>query len=177
MRTLVCGDIHCKPWLLDKAISTTKWDKFVFLGDACDNWGASQEDNIDILSKLITYKKEYGENFVWLLGNHDWGYYDDTIKLTGHILRMSSSVRAILEESIDLWDLFYSDGKYIYSHAGISSEFLAETRNIGYKELKTRRGYSNPLNNVGAACAGSSPVPSLLWARPQEIHHFPLDEQ
>lgn len=175
MRILVCGDIHCKPFILKSAITATPWDIFVFLGDACDNFGANQENNLEILSQIIELKKEYGEKFVWLLGNHDWGYYDDTIGMTGHILAGSANVHHLLKENIDLWDLFYAKDKFIFSHAGISADFLPLTREIPYKELKSVIGVNNPMNEVGYACGGYSKTPSLLWARPSEVKPLATD--
>ena len=104
MRLLVCGDIHCKPYILTRAVYATQWDKFVFLGDACDNWDATQEDNIGIIQELISYKASYGDKFVWLLGNHDWGYYDDSVRMSGHILPGEANVCHLLKDNIDLWD-------------------------------------------------------------------------
>lgn len=176
MKTLVCGDIHCKPYMLTRALGCRKWDRFVFLGDACDNFGATQEDNIQIIKLLIETKKKYGDKFIWLIGNHDWGYYDDSINMSGHITAGSSSVEYLLKENRDLWDLFFCDGKRIYSHAGISLSFIHETSKIPAKELKENIGANNPMNNVGFACGGYSSAPSLLWARPEEIEKLPLED-
>lgn len=175
MRILVCGDIHCKPYILTSALKATKWDLFVFLGDACDNFGATQEDNIEIIKLLIKTKKKYGDKFIWLLGNHDWGYYDDTVNMTGHIKAGSANIHHLLKENTELWDLFHAEGKYLFSHAGISADFLTLTRDIPYKDLKNNTGANNPMNQVGYSCGGDSPMPSLLWARPNEVITLPLD--
>lgn len=169
MKTLVCGDLHCKPYLLDIALSSTTWDKFVFLGDACDNWGASQEDNIQIIKKLIETKQKYGEKFIWLIGNHDWGYFDDSLRISGHIHAGSANICHLLEESIKDWDIFHSDGFCIYSHAGFSRQFLLDTQNTPIRLLKEARGLNNPLNRVGYHSGGDSLAPSPIWARPSEL--------
>ena len=175
MRILVCGDLHCKGYALDLALACTKWDLFVFLGDACDNFDATQEDNIRIIKKLIECKKKYGDKFVWLLGNHDWAYYDDSIDLTGHIRAGAANVHYLLKENIDLWDLFYAKDKFIFSHAGIGARFLALVDTIPYKELKSSPGANNPMNEVGYRSGGWSNTPSLLWARPEEVDPLATD--
>jgi len=175
VRILVCGDIHCKPFILPKAVEATNWDIFVFLGDACDNFGATQEDNLEIIKQLADFKKKFGEKFVWLLGNHDWGYYDDTINMSGHILAGSSNVNYLLKEYRDLWDLFYMKDKFIFSHAGVSADFMPLTNSIPYKDLKEKTGANNPMNEVGYACGGTSTAPSLLWARPSEVISLATD--
>lgn len=170
MRIVACGDIHCKPHVLENALKATKWDKFVFLGDACDDWGKTQEDNLRTIKTIIDIKKTYGDKFVWLLGNHDWGYYDDTVNMSGHIRAGEANVCHLLEENIDSWELFYSpNGKIVFSHAGLGLEFLNECHNIPYKKLKRQRGQNNPVNNVGPLAGGWSTAPSLIWARPEEI--------
>jgi len=175
MRILVCGDLHCKPYILESALKATDWDLFVFIGDACDNWGATQEDNLKILNLLLEKKQEYGDKFIWLLGNHDWGYYDTSVRMSGHILAGEANVHYFLKETIDSWDLFYAKNGYVFSHAGISADFLPLTRDISYKELKSSPGINNPLNEVGPACGGDSYTPSLLWARPEEVVALPTD--
>ena len=162
--------------MLTRALGCRKWDRFIFLGDACDNFGATQEDNIQIIKLLIETKKKYGDKFIWLIGNHDWGYYDDSVNMTGHIIAGSSSVEYLLKENREMWDLFFCDGKRIYSHAGISLSFIHETSKIPAKELKENIGVNNPMNNVGFACGGYSSAPSLIWARPDEIEKLPLDD-
>lgn len=175
MKTLVCGDIHCKPELLIRALHATSWDKFVFLGDACDNWGATQEDNLRIIKLLIEIKEKYGEKFVWLMGNHDWGYYDDSIRSSGHILPGAANVMHLLEDAIDMWELFYTDGENLFSHAGMSKSFLQSTLKISMHDLKHSRGINNPLNQVGYASGGTSLTPSFLWARPEEVDTPPKE--
>lgn len=174
MKILVCGDIHCKPDILLAALNARAWDLFVFLGDACDNFGATQSNNIMMIDLLIETKKQYGDKFIWLLGNHDWGYYDDTVNMTGHIKAGSANVHHLLKENIDLWDLFYAKDNYIFSHAGISADFATLTSDIPYKQLKETIGANNPMNEVGYACGGESRTPSLLWARPEEVKPLPL---
>lgn len=173
MRILVCGDIHCKPELIQKATGATKWDKFVFLGDACDNWGATQEDNLNTLQAVKELKEKYGDKFVWLMGNHDWGYYDSTILMTGHIRRNEKIIHDFLVESKDLWELVHFDRQYIFSHAGLSADFVHFTENISFKDMKEIMGYENPVNMVGRESGGYDPAPSFLWARPSEFAPLP----
>lgn len=174
MRFLVCGDIHCKPDILKQAVKSRPWDKFIFLGDACDNWGATQKDNLDTLQAVLDLKHEYGENFIWLLGNHDWGYYDKSIRMSGHIYENEDSVGRFLYQCIELWDIVYAKNGYIFSHAGLTWPALSGLSEVSVRELKHRPGKNNPLNNVGVACGGYSETPSPLWARPSEIIDIPL---
>jgi len=175
MKILVLGDIHCKNNLLFLAkeiFHKRKCDYLVFLGDACDNWGATQSDNALILDDLIQTKKELGDKFVWLLGNHDWGYYAHQ-DMTGHIHNHSVIIYSRLLEHKDDWEVVAQLGKYVFSHAGISKDFA---KNYGgqnvienIKLLKNQTDPYSPLNNVGASCGGYSDIPSPLWIRPEEL--------
>lgn len=173
MKILVCGDIHCKPFLLKQALGCTKWDYFVFLGDACDNWGATQQDNIEMIQLLARVKQKYGDRFVWLIGNHDWGYYDDTVDMSGHIKAGEANVHYLLKENVDNWDLYWQMGNFLFSHAGMSLKFMNTMGDISYTDLKKKIGANNPLNNVGLACGGVSDNPSPLWVRPSEFEPLP----
>lgn len=181
MRILVCGDLHCKVNLLEAALKCTEWDYFVFLGDACDNWGATQEDNIRIIERLIELKDEYGERFIWIIGNHDWGYYDTSYRMSGHIHEGSASIYYLLKDHIKDWQISHHIGRFLFSHAGLSERWLDEVasplanESFAHKpfgtiieELKYKPGLNNPLNNIGLLSNGFSDNPSPLWMRPDE---------
>ena len=177
MKLLVCGDIHCKPDILRKALEATKWDKFIFLGDACDNWGATQEQNIEMVKLLMDMKNKYEDAFVWLLGNHDWGYYDTSVRMSGHILMGESNVHYLMKEAKSMWDLFYFDGptQTLFTHAGMGWDFLKETSGISVYDLRNMPGVNNPLNYIGPSCGGYSLSPSFIWARPDEVDALPTE--
>ncbi len=191
MKTFVFGDIHCKPEILDRNFviaEKLKADKIVFLGDACDEWYCTQQDNINIVEKLIAAKKELGDKFVWLLGNHDWAYYDPSILITGHITEGSSKIRDMLDKNKKMWDLLYDDGFAIYSHAGLEEGFYKEQKDwtiknlsdecnsLDIKGLNTLKKspdeygeFCNPINNIGRSSGGYCNNPSPLWIRPDEF--------
>lgn len=175
VRILVVGDLHCKPNLLTQAVEIyrkRKCDYLVFLGDACDNWGAQQSDNAEIVDALITFKQELKEHFVWLIGNHDWGYYAST-DMTGHIHFHESIIYSRFLEHFDDWEVVAQLGRYVFSHAGISKAFAKAFGGQNVVEnialLKKQTDPYAPLNFVGQACGGYSSNPSPLWARPEEV--------
>lgn len=176
MKILVCGDLHCKPYLLHKALNCTKWDYFVFLGDACDNFGATQEDNLRIIKELIKVKEKYQDKFIWIIGNHDWGYYDSSIDMSGHIHPGEANVHHLLATHKAMWQIYWQKGKYLFSHAGIGQDFVDSIAHTNYSEMKDNPGLNNPLNQVGPACGGYSSAASPLWARPKEIKELPKEE-
>lgn len=175
MKILVLGDIHCKPNLLFMAreiFLKRKCDYLVFLGDACDNFGATQDDNMQIVEDLAQAKAELGEQFVWLIGNHDWGYFHGD-NMTGHIHERESLVQHQFAEHLEDWEVVAKIGKYVFSHAGIGAAFAKEYggHNVieNIKALKKVQNTYNPLDNVGIVCGGYSYKPSPIWIRPQEF--------
>lgn len=177
MKMLVLGDLHCKPWILDAFCQDAEqYDKIIFLGDACDNFGCTQSDNFSTLIAIADYKEKLGDKFVWLLGNHDWGYYDNSVKMSGHIEHDSVLIHDFLKQRKDSWDIVYKGGGYLFSHAGVTNEFIKHPvwrSGMGVAKminrLKAHPGWSNPLNNVGLSCGGYSLVPSPLWMRPEDL--------
>lgn len=175
MRYLVVGDTHCKPHILKEAENSTNWDMMIFLGDACDNWGATQADNIAMVKQLIDMKNKYHGKFVWLIGNHDWGYVDTSVRMSGHIKENEILIHDLLVENINLWNVAAKFDNILFSHAGVSRLFLQElgtdfdncVKAINSLRLSPDRG--NLLNEVGRQCGGFSYTPSPIWARPDEI--------
>lgn len=184
MKILVIGDIHCKPEILMNFYhQADKYDKIVFVGDACDNFGQGQEANIKAITTLSGIKDTLKDKFVWLIGNHDWGYYDDSVDMTGHIKKDSAKVYQLLKDNLDKWDILYEQDGYLFSHAGVCTEFLrhpllCSSRSSEFvktvNNLKNRPGPYNPLNGVGISCGGYQ-TPSPLWMRPSDCEYSQLN--
>ena len=128
MRILVCGDLHCKLNILQRTINkfkAEKFDKVVFLGDYCDDWNAQPEDSYQLVSDLIEFKKEFPDKVILLLGNHDLSewmanhFYCSGFNPTTHFI-----IKNLFEDNQDLFQLTYSDGNHLYSHAGVEVNWL-----------------------------------------------------
>ena len=190
MKALVIGDLHAKTTAFARIINHTKdlgdpYDRIIFVGDACDDWLATIEDNLEMLDMLAATKKHYGDKFIWLLGNHDWAYYDPSIPISGHMLDTDDKVKNFLKEHIQDWSIVYEEEGHLFSHAGVCVDFLRHPLLLSPKhpefldsinKLKYQPEYYNPLNSVGLSCGGQQ-TPSPLWLRPKDIslsHLTPL---
>lgn len=174
-KILACGDIHTKTDLLEKALKVCEWDYFVFLGDACDDWGASQLDNVAAIEKLISLKKEYGDKFIWIMGNHDWYYIDNSKNISGHIKNSEQEVQKRLLDNIDDIELLWNYGRFNFTHAGISKDFIPFTFGYTLSEMKELRGDENPINMVTSTSGGRDSASSMIWARPDDTEPFPKE--
>ena len=71
MRTLVIGDIHgafkSLKDVFDKCKLNPNIDKLIFLGDYVDGWSETSE----LIEYLIDIKKIFGDNVIFIKGNHD----------------------------------------------------------------------------------------------------------
>ena len=80
MKTLVVGDLHLKQqYVLPRIDETFAADaeigRVVFLGDACDDWGATEADELgamEFYAKWVGRHRERGMQVDVLLGNHDF---------------------------------------------------------------------------------------------------------
>lgn len=78
MKVLILGDIHGrKVW--KEIIEKENADKIIFLGDYVSTHdGISEEEQIENLEEILSFKEENPEKVILLRGNHDvqhLGYY------------------------------------------------------------------------------------------------------
>lgn len=78
MKIFICGDIHEKHELIDKAIELSKkhgCDHTIFLGDYLDDFDTSDEDLFQTVLKINEVARY--DNVTALLGNHELSYLED----------------------------------------------------------------------------------------------------
>ena len=82
MKTLVVGDLHLKqqfvlPRIDGMLAGDAEIGRVVFLGDACDDWGANEADELNAMEFYAKWVREHrgrGMRIDVLLGNHDFCY-------------------------------------------------------------------------------------------------------
>ncbi len=82
MKTLVVGDLHLKqqfvlPRIDEMLAGDAEIGRIVFLGDACDDWGANEADELNAMEFYAKWVREHrgrGVRIDVLLGNHDFCY-------------------------------------------------------------------------------------------------------
>lgn len=187
MKRVIIGDIHGhSSWrdIYDKE----QPDQVIILGDYCDSFCITAEDQIINFNNLMETKKlheeSHGKNsFITLLGNHDFHYIkSDHIheKYSGWKSHTLELMGGALLEAIDgeRLSICYVDYKnnIIFSHAGISNTWL------------TKRCNKCSLDNVNSLsfeyftfsykgygdCFGSSIWNGPLWIRPNGLKDDPV---
>ena len=126
MKTLVVGDLHLKQeFVLPKIDGVLSNDpeigRIVFLGDACDDWGASEACALAALeyyAKWVRLRRDRGVQVDVLLGNHDFCYIRGK-RGPGSIMTIMRDLRAILEDELRA-EVACAVGPYLCTHAGLT---------------------------------------------------------
>lgn len=66
--------MHLKISRVEKILNDNDFDVLISLGDWFDDFNDTPADNEKTAKFILNLYKEYGEKFIWLLGNHDVPY-------------------------------------------------------------------------------------------------------
>ncbi|MEW6040864.1 MAG: metallophosphoesterase [Elusimicrobiota bacterium] len=172
---IVVGDLHGELDKLVKILKEFKDERFLFIGDYCDSFTATDQEIIDTLSLVMESKG------IILSGNHELNYFNSW-GFNGYC----SGYRSSLQNRI-VSPLIANQNKFkivhyeietniLYSHAGISLQWLKstcpdikETQNqFDYiKQLELLNPFAlsenHPVFAIGAARGGNSICGGPLW--------------
>lgn len=176
MSVIVIGDVHgTKHW--KKIIDDNKKanDLIVFLGDYVDSYTVSPKDCYYNLIDIFNYKKENSNVYI-LVGNHDYHYMKfDTDKYSGYNRTYAEEYYNLYKNNLDYMSICLiktiNNKKYIFSHAGVSYNFLNE-HNITLEQLNDLWKNNPSVFGFNHKCLdvyGNSSIQSPLWIRPQAL--------
>lgn len=192
MKVAAIGDIHGTTKFIDcyKKISENDSDveKIIVLGD----WFDPYED-IDFNAMVERYKEfvniwKSDDRIISILGNHDIGgyvVYNDRTNRTERSGKKIQIISDLIEPNLSESYLTYKIGDYMFSHAGVSQEWLND---IGeYNRTHSRIDYVDAIMNCKKGWAedqladicqfyhydwtrtGDNPHQSCVWIRPQAL--------
>lgn len=179
MITVAIGDVHgLTNW--QNIVEQHPEDKIVFLGDYCDPYGyIEDEDVVDNLWNILSFKKMNPGRVVLLLGNHDMHYIFDEEKFvqgTRFNPDLEETLHKLFTDNLEFFQYAYQDGEYLYTHAGLSAEWFRD--DFGWKEKVTKESLAeieNALNHpteeqfeamaqVGMMRGGWNKNGGIFWA-------------
>lgn len=132
MKTLVLGDIHgCDTWR--KIIDLENPDKIIFLGDYFDSFSISTEQQLANFYNILKLQEILPKDrVILLLGNHDYHYLVDGVKYSGFSNIRKIVVQPLLKEAVkeNKIQIIHIEGKYVFSHAGITDYWLKEVAHL-----------------------------------------------
>lgn len=172
-KILVIPDVHLRGWMFDEADRLMKENEItqaVCLGDLVDDW--NQELNYEAYEKVFEKVFEFDEkhpNTLWCYGNHDVSYLWRRLETGYSPYQEETVVRNILKMRKNMEERLafaHSIGKCLFTHAGVTWEFLDELRYRGFQvkgisSIEDVRDMVNQCMEI-ELWRDSSPI----WARP-----------
>jgi len=125
MKTIVIGDTHGKSlWKLITEIEDA--DRVIFIGDYFDAFDISGVEQIHNFKEIIEYKKTSGKEVILLIGNHDLSYWPgiNGSAVSGYQRGIALNIQQVLVENKEHLQMCYQMDEFLFSHAGISQEWL-----------------------------------------------------
>lgn len=188
MKVAAIGDIHGTTKFLDcyKKINENNpdVDKIIVLGDWFDPY-----DNIDLDIMIERYKEfvdiwKSDERIISIIGNHDIAGYIITNDRTNRTIRfgkMAQRITDVIEPNLSKSYLTYKIGDYMFSHAGVSQDWLNDisqfsTYNYVDAIMNCKKGWTE--EELSAICAfypfdmsgyGNNTYQSCVWIRPEAL--------
>ena len=187
MKTLVVGDTHLKQKQIlprvDAAIAAHDVRRVAFLGDYCDDWGASDSFALESLRTFASWvgeRRNQGMTVDVVLGNHDMRYLMEEDG-PGTQWGIMEKVHAILD-GLGIVMAAETNG-YLLTHAGVTSSWVNDNFDLGawdaphasaadaarlLNEMFSDRTRWRDLDSCGAARGGFE-VAGPLWADKREL--------
>jgi len=186
MKVLYVGDVHAKPKIIEivkKVQEKHKFDKIVFVGDYVDDWSVVPQDNIDILEKILEFKRDNMDLVTLLLGNHELSYLGHPC--SGH--KKSFETQELLRKNIKCFDLVHQVDRVVATHGGFIYNWseLVKTKfgsffphlDLNDKLHSLDDDLLEYLSIASYTSGGSSDCASPLWARPDDHKRYAMIDE
>jgi UDP-2,3-diacylglucosamine pyrophosphatase LpxH len=129
MKTVIIGDVHGRDQWKQIVAQEKDADRFVFLGDYFDSFDISAVEQMHNFKEIVEFKQTIGEEVIMLIGNHDYHYFPEMgdSSTSGYQTLMAVVIKQLIGENREHLQVAHRIGKFVFSHAGISSEWLDDT--------------------------------------------------
>ena len=179
MKTIILGDTHGRSnWKL--ATHQDKPDRVIFIGDYFDSFEISGVEQINNFKEIIQYKENNPQiEVVLLIGNHDHHYYPEIgyTGTSGYQSGIAPSITQVIDENRHHLQMAYGFGEYLFTHAGVSPQFMDQVFGIdGWSkenvvvDLNELFKYKpKSFEFTGFDPYGDSPSQTPIWIRPGSL--------
>jgi hypothetical protein len=180
-KTLILPDIHNRIDKVRGQINVTQPSKIIFLGDAFHSFDDRPIDMV-ITARFIIDElcAEYGENFIWLAGNHDVPHLFPGLHHSCYCSGFSHEKQRAVQPTLNSFDwsknvkFIHEENNWWFSHAGLSrwhfehavngmpdkSEILSNNKRL-FK--KSKAGLADIMIGAGVSRYGNLPVGGITW--------------
>ena len=125
-KTIVIADVHGRDQWKQIVAQEKDADRFIFLGDYFDSFDISAVEQMHNFKEIVEFKETIGEEVIMLIGNHDYHYFPEIgdSSTSGYQTRMAPVIKQLIGENKKHLQVAHRMGEFVFSHAGISSEWL-----------------------------------------------------
>ena len=178
MKTVVIGDIHGRSvWKL--IVNMENPDRVIFIGDYFDSFDIKGTEQLDNFLDIIEYKKTSGKEVILLIGNHDHHYYPEIGEsgISGYQKIYKFQIESVIDTNREHLQIAYQMDEFLFTHAGVSSEFMDQTFGPQGWEVETLVEQLNEMfiyrpgvfSFNGLEPYGDDTYQTPLWIRPRSL--------
>ena len=169
MKIAIIPDIHGTTHWRHAKKNIDNYDKIIFLGDYFDNWIPKWPEQMDNARNIITFKKDFPEKIDLCWANHDTSYYLNE-KCSGYQFDHAKDIIEFFNKQKDLLNVVYIYDNWIFSHAGVSAQWMSCAGIKSPKEInRLFKERPNFFKWVGPNGYGDNPNEGPLWIRPDSL--------
>lgn len=175
MKCLVLGDTHGRPFW-KSIVANENPDRVIFIGDYFDSHNEyTAAEQMYNFNEIIQYKISGQAEVVMLIGNHDYHYMAGvTEHYSGYQYGPSFAIQRLLEDNKMYLEMCYQMDDFLFSHAGISYEWLLNNHYEGWESVEEKVNdlwTYTPLvfKFAGHDPYGDSTISSPIWIRPKSL--------
>jgi predicted phosphodiesterase len=174
MKTVILGDIHGRPHWKDIVVNEQP-NRVIFIGDYFDSYdnytAAEQMWNFE---QIINFKESGKAEIIILIGNHDYHYMRGvTEHYSGYQHGAAPAIQQLLEDNKHHLQMCYQMGIFMFSHAGISKEWLLlhgwNNEYVSDFVNDMWKYKPNTFAFAGRDPYGGSIISSPIWIRPSSL--------
>ena len=139
MKTIIIGDVHGRDQWKQIVAQEKDADTVIFLGDYFDSFDVSAVEQMHNFKEIVEFKEtsftnagtedQHKTRVIMLIGNHDYHYFPEIndSSTSGYQTRMAMVIKQLIGEKREHLQVAHRIGEFVFSHAGISSEWLDDT--------------------------------------------------
>lgn len=126
-KILIIPDVHGRKFWHKAPEIINSVDKVVFLGDYLDPYPCENISKLDAIREfkdIIEFKRSNPDKVILLLGNHDCAYCFNFGSASRYDYKNKVEIKSLFKKTMDIFRLYYKEGRYLFSHAGITNDWL-----------------------------------------------------